>query len=268
MKKSRYMTLLMSFALFLGTGCNKQEKDEPQITPIRHSIFVQSQADLKNETGTEPMKIGITKADGNAELTYILEVWSQETTPRCLLHKTTTGTLAQGAVFDLALIPGTYDFLFWADYNVGHYTTDNLKEVALVSTSYTPDSQHDAFAGALTNIEWGENTLLNATLTRPLALVQIFNTTALSSTLPVSVEYSGFYTQYNVLTGETSGRQETVNIVFPETTTGSDLVGEDFLFVPTDGSTAAISITVGTTTKTLSELPLQTNYRTNITTTF
>ena len=70
-----------------------------------------------------------------------------------MLHETVTGTLTEAA-FEIALIPGNYDFLFWADYGKGAYTTDNLRQVSLVRTPYTPGNDRDAFACVLANVRW------------------------------------------------------------------------------------------------------------------
>lgn len=71
-----------------------------------------------------------------------------------MLHKTANGSMSGGAEFEIALIPGSYDFLFWADYGNGHYITTNLREVAVTTDSYCPGAQNDAFACALKQMEW------------------------------------------------------------------------------------------------------------------
>ena len=45
-------------------------------------------------------------------------------------------------------------------------------------------------------------------------------------------------------------------------------MGEDFLFVPAEGKSVGLSITVGEVTKSLDVLQLQRNYTTNVTATF
>ena len=79
--------------------------------------------------------------------------------------------------------------------------------------------------------------------------------------------YEKFYTVYNVLTGEVSAPQQALVIPFPETTVGSTLIGEDFLFVPAEGA-MSISVSVGDITKTIEDIPLRSNYSTNITSLF
>ena len=80
----------------------------------------------------------------------------------------------------------------------------------------------------------------------------------------VSVTYTNVPTQYDVLTATASAPQ-TLTIAFPTTTTGAALVGEDFLFVPAEGKSVGLSITVGEVTKSLDVRQLQRNYTTNVT---
>ena len=264
MKNSRYIIALFVSSVLLLTGCNKQEQEEPQVVPISHVISVQSQTNLGNETENKLLKSEATKANENTTLTYTLEVWTREETPQCIMHKTETGTIDQGVKFDITLVPGVYDFLFWADYDQGRYLTSNLRSVTLIPSTYTHNDQYDAFAYALSAVEWGPNTQINVTLRRPLAKILVSNTETFKAALPVSIKYNGIYTRYDVLTGEVSENSGTENIVYPETIIGTNFIGENFLFVPADGqTTVSISITLGSTIKDITDLPLQFNYQTN-----
>lgn len=264
MNMTRYLCFLMSIVLFSLTGCQTDPEETPDPNLVKGVITVRSQSGLDNE----PENKSMTKADGSALLTYTIEAWSPEEPARCVLHQTTTGTLSGGATFDILLLPGEYNFLFWADYGTDRYITSNLREVKLSETPYTPNDQHDAFAGVCRNETWGEGAGFNATLTRPLARLNVLNTSVFNDPKSVSVEYSQVYTCYDVLTGTVSVPQYNVEVVFPETAAGSASVGIDYLFVPSDGTSESLSVTVGDVTKTVSDILFKPNYNTTLTSSF
>ena len=146
--------------------------------------------------------------------------------------------------------------------------TDNLRQVSLTRTPYTPGSGRDAFAFALPGVQWNGGNGVSATLKRPLAKLAMQNTAAFGTGgQEVSVTYTNVPTQYDVLT-ETTSAPQTLTLAFPATTAGSNSVGEDFLFVPYAGQSIGLSITVGNVTKGLDMLQLQQNYTTHVTATF
>ena len=211
--------------------------------------------------------MSVTKAGDDATLSYTLEAWTRDASPRCVLHKTVQGTFS-GAEFDIALVPGEYDLLFWADHGTGHYTTSNLRQVSIAELPYVPGDDRDAFACARQSVKWDGGTLGSITLTRPLAKLDMRNNEGFNTAKQVSVTYGGLLTRYDVLTGKASFPRESVTVAFPETTAGSDAIGEDFLFVPSEGHNISLSMTVGVETKTLDILPLEPNHKTNVTATF
>lgn len=140
----KIVTILL-FALTVFAGCSKDEKPTPAPTmPVNGVIYLHSESVLKNEPAAKAATRGATAAEQT--LTYTFEAWTNDTKPRCVLHKIANGTLDEAAI-EIALVPGTYDFLFWADYGKGTYTTDNLRQVSLTRTPYTPagkvgDAEH------------------------------------------------------------------------------------------------------------------------------
>ena len=261
----KIVTILL-FALTVFAGCSKDEKPTPAPTmPVNGVIYLHSESVLKNEPAAKAATRGATAAEQT--LTYTFEAWTNDTKPRCVLHKIANGTLDEAAI-EIALVPGTYDFLFWADYGKGTYTTDNLRQVSLTRTPYTPGSGRDAFAFALPGVQWNGGNGVSATLKRPLAKLAMQNTAAFGTGgQEVSVTYTNVPTQYDVLT-ETTSAPQTLTLAFPATTAGSNSVGEDFLFVPYVGQSIGLSITVGNVTKGLDMLQLQQNYTTHVTATF
>lgn len=264
MKKIFFLFFILPFL----TGCNKEVETLPEPSPVGGILSVRSQAALSNEpqsTAEIPGK-ATTRAAGDAALTYTFEAWTRDANPRCVLHKTAGGTLTEAAI-EIMLVPGSYDFLFWADYGLGHYNTSDLRQVTLAGAPYVPGNDRDAFACVLKGVDWNGGNGVGATLTRPLAKLTMQNTTPFTDAKVVSVEYRSIPTRYNVLTGETSAPQ-TMILAFPNTTAGSVTVGEDFLFVPSGGQNAALTMTVSGVTKTLDVLQLEPNHKTNVTATF
>ena len=256
------------FLVLLGlTGCDMKSRVELEPSPVGGMISVRSQGELSNEPRSfSDIRVdAVTRYAGDASLTYTFEAWTRDASPRCVLHKTVAGTLSE-AVFDIALVPGDYDFLFWADYGGGYYETTDLREVTLSSATYTPGPARDAFSCALGHVHWTGGNGVAATLSRPLARLTMQNAAPFGGAKAVSAEYRGVPTRYDVLTGVAAVPQ-TLALTFANTTAGSVWVGEDFLFVPTDRS-VGLSMTVGGVVKTLDALQLKPNHKTNVTATF
>ena len=128
--------------------------------------LLRSEGALENE----PAAKAATRSEAAAEqaLTYTFEAWTRGANPRCVLHKTAAGTLTEAAI-EIALVPGSYDFLFWADYGTEAYETGG--PAAGRREKYTPAaaSERDAFACVLTDVQWNGGNAVSAELKRPLA---------------------------------------------------------------------------------------------------
>ena len=252
--------LTLFLALTVLAGCSKDESPTPApAEPVGGAISLRSEGALENE----PAAKAATRRETAAEqaLTYTFEAWTRGANPRCVLHKTAAGTLTEAAI-EIALVPGSYDFLFWADYGTGAYETGDLRQVA--AKKYTPAaaSERDAFACVLTDVQWNGGNAVSAEL--KMRNRKAFGTGGEA----VAVTYTDVPTQYDVLTGTASAPQ-TLTLAFPTTTAGSDSVGEDFLFVPSSAEhTVGLSVTVGSTTRTLDVLPLRPNCTSRVTATF
>ena len=116
------------FPLFLAltvlTGCSEETEPTPGLAPVGGVISLRSESLLKNEPAAKAATHSETAA--GQRLTYTFEAWTKDANPRCALHKTANGTFDEAAI-EIALVPGTYDFLFWADYGTGAYTTADLR---------------------------------------------------------------------------------------------------------------------------------------------
>ena len=258
MKKQIYILLTAVSALFALSGCNR-ETEELGEKPVRGEIAVTTQQDLNNVPATAYSKTGEV-------LRYVLEVWTRDAEPRCVLHQTAEGD-EDGTVFDVVLIPGTYDFLYWADNGSEYYKTDDLRKVEISTEGDTHTPGSDAFACAKPAVEWNGGAIGAVTLKRPVAKLIIQNTSAFSSVNNVTVEYTGLLTQYDVLTGTASVPADVV-VSFPDTESGSSLVGEDYLFVSSTGQQIDVAVTVGATIRQVQALQLKPNYMTQLTATF
>lgn len=268
MKQIRYF--LWIWIMLVGgilTGCQAEPEEAPVPEPVTGVLYVRPQGALDNEPSSMSAPAGTTKSNGDETLTYTLEAWSRGTDARCMLHTTATGSMTAGVQFAVALIPGVYDLLLWADYGNGRYLTSNLREVTVETEGYAPDARNDAFACALPAVEWNGKANCNAILKRPLACMSLYSSAAFDRANTVSMTYDEIYTVYDVLTGEVSAPQRAISVLFPETVVGSTLVGEDFLFVPTSGA-FSFSVSVGDVTQQIDDVPLKPNYSTHITSSF
>ena len=114
MKKIFYLFLLP----ILLVGCSKETEKLSEPSPVGGMISVHSQREFSDGplSASAIHSDVFTRVAGDAVLAYTFEAWTRDANPRCVLHKTVTGTLTE-AVFEIALIPGNYDFLFWADFS-------------------------------------------------------------------------------------------------------------------------------------------------------
>lgn len=174
MKKIFYLFLLP----ILLVGCSKETEKLSEPSPVGGMISVHSQREFSDGllSASAIHSDVFTRVAGDAVLAYTFEAWTRDANPRCVLHKTVTGTLTE-AVFEIALIPGNYDFLFWADFGKGYYNTSDLRQISFDGIPYMSGSDRDAFACALENVRWNGGNGVGATLKRPLAKLTIQNTT-------------------------------------------------------------------------------------------
>ena len=127
MKKIFYLFLLP----ILLVGCSKETEKLSEPSPVGGMISVHSQREFSDGplSASAIHSDVFTRVAGDAVLAYTFEAWTRDANPRCVLHKTVTGTLTE-AVFEIALIPGNYDFLFWADFGKGYYNTSDLRQIS------------------------------------------------------------------------------------------------------------------------------------------
>ena len=108
MKQVQHILFGMFLIVLPLTGCDANSNEIPNPTPVEGIISVLPQTGLKNAQPTPS-----TKAVNDARLTYTFEVWTSGSDSRCVLHRTASGTLSGGTSFEISLVPGTYNLLFW-----------------------------------------------------------------------------------------------------------------------------------------------------------
>ena len=142
MKKIFYLFLLP----ILLVGCSKETEKLSEPSPVGGMISVHSQREFSDGplSASAIHSDVFTRVAGDAVLAYTFEAWTRDANPRCVLHKTVTGTLTE-AVFEIALIPGNYDFLFWADFGKGYYNTSDLRQISFDGIPYMSGSDHTEY---------------------------------------------------------------------------------------------------------------------------
>ena len=230
--------------------------------------------------------------DGMTATTLSYAVYAQGTpTPLITSEDEVTFTNGQ-ATISLRLASGrSYDLLFWADaYGAedsdAPYTVDfNTQTLTIdydAAKTLSNDESRDAFFGT-TTLEVKGAVNRNVTLKRPFAQLNIgtndmedaANTGLNTSALRTSVTVKNVYKNLNLMNG---GVGEDVTVTFKENdipkgqftanSTTYDYLALNYLLVGTDKGVVDCEFTYtdGTTkgSKTISNVPVQRNYRTNI----
>ena len=271
------MTIIALATLLSFAGCTK-ETGCPAEEAVTGRIALAAQYEAAN--GTVDKRAVQTKAAG--ELTYVIEVWANDYTERITRKEVAESELYAGVTVEIAIVPGNYNFLFWADYDNGYYITDNAVSASaggLRSVKYEYDGSsdmgaadgRDAFATCKENVEWGVGGTapsLSAVLARPLAKLSITASENFAADdADASIQCSDIPTGYDVATAAVT---ELATIAFKASIkSGSAAIGDLFLFVPSGGSTEVSLLDFGepNETKKLGEISVAPNYVTNVTVT-
>ena len=143
MKKIFYLFLLP----ILLVGCSKETEKLSEPSPVGGMISVHSQREFSDGplSASAIHSDVFTRVAGDAVLAYTFEAWTRDANPRCVLHKTVTGTLTE-AVFEIALIPGNYDFLIHPIYGRYHSTGFPICPVVTGTLSPVRSKMYDGTA--------------------------------------------------------------------------------------------------------------------------
>lgn len=233
-------------------GCSKD-------TDAIYDEMVDIKFGINNELQAETRASGsISNINWDSyDMRYIMEVWSVDGRS-CVLRKKIIldNGSSNTAVFELRLIKGRYDFLFWADIisedrngSDNHYITSSdsgLRSVKIADTYSGSDATRDAFSSVEPNVNIDKSKpLLSTTLFRPFVQLIVQAKSDFTSPKSVSIKYHRLCDTYNVKTGKASATGAFSDaITFPATEVNSTTVLHDFLFVP-DYNKIDFSLSVG-----------------------
>ena len=194
------------------------------------------------------------------------------------------------ATFNVRLVTSqTYDFVFWADVcgeggikaDKHYQTTNGLQNISLLGTYAGNDESRDAFTGVLLNKQVTGAFNEAVALTRPFGQLNIKTTdlesipTDRTALVPAaaSLAFKGVYTGFNAHTGAVTG--DLAALSYSEKAAVVDDNGAltmDYLFAPKEGQLLTnMVLTMNNvagekiTDKELSNIPVQRNYKTNVT---
>ncbi len=195
-------------------------------------------------------------ADG---LRYVMAIYDETGT-----NKVVAETVFDQSTFSVRLDQGKYTCLFWADYGSANYNATNLKSVVLQDAA----TEVEAFY-AKQGITVTDGGTINVTLSRAVAKVALNETDRLVAG-SITVTYNGFK-DFNVSTGNgiNSGTlTKTISFanVIEGTVANPTKVGE-FLLLANSGENYLSDFKVkynSEAEKTITNVPVQANYVTNI----
>ena len=198
-----------------------------------------------------------TRATGT--LRYVMAVYDASGTNKVVAEQE-----FGSSTFAVRLAPGTYTCLFWADYGSTNYNATNLKSVALQDAA----TELDAFF-AKKDITVSSGAAVNVTLNRAVAKVVLKETDRLEAGT-IAVKYDGFK-GFDVSNGTGHNSSTlTKTLSFASVITGSAAspteVGSFLLLAnPTERVLNDFKVKYNSESeKTITNVPVQANYVTNI----
>ena len=284
----KYFSLLAGLILLVFTACQSDELvNGGRNGEVAASFSVQLPDDGHS---------AVTRAagDGVQVNRCIMEIYLNDE----LYKREVSAVQADGltAKFDVRLVTSqTYNFVFWADHVESvegekiktdlHYNTADLRNIAMIGTynGSSKDDTRDAFSASL------EKLVTNAfsesvELTRPfgqlniktedLDLIPENQREALTPTTAM-LSFENLYTGFNAATGDLIGAE--TKVFYQDAADVVDADGNltvDYLFAPKNASEQHLvnmKLTVNNaagkliTTKDLNIIPVQRNYKTNVT---
>ena len=274
---------LAIFALLLSTASCADEQFAGDLTGGETTVTFNAQLPAGLQTRTA--------GDGETATTLSYAVYEQGEAEPVITSEDEVTFVNKQATLSLKLAKGkTYEFIFWADSygkndaEENPYTVDFGTKTLTVDydNALSNDESRDAFFGNATVTVEGAVSK-NITLKRPFAQLNIgtndmaeaqtagLNTEALKS----SVTVSDIFSSMNLMTGEVSGSREVTfgsNAIPKEKFTANgrtfDYLALNYLLVSEQKGlvNCEFSYTDGATTdtRTIDNVPVQRNYRTNI----
>lgn len=279
--KKYFMLLLAGVILLAFTACQNDELVNGGGSQVAVSFKVQM------PEGDAPATRAGTAArgDGSQVNRCIMEVYLGG---KLYGERQVVDVTNKSAAFNVKLVTSqTYDFVFWADKSGeagtsadNHYkTTDGLQKVAYIGSYSGNDESYDAFTGKVLNKVVTGAFAENVTLTRPFGQLNIKATdiAAIGSANLVpakaSLSFGKVYQSFNALTGDAIGELASLEYAAPADVVDAEgHLTVDYLFAPqTDQLLADMILTMydgsnkEITRKELNSIPVQRNYKTNVT---
>ena len=260
----RKLAYILGAALLVlsAAACSRQELPGNETVTVRFNVAPATEAMIgtKSADAASQLLVGVFDASGNA-LAGLEKVVSAD---------------ASGFSFDLSLVEAlSYKVVLLAQspnryVNSASWTAASLKAVSLAGTGFSTEDD-DLFTASLT-VNPADGNSVNVTLSRPLAQVNVATSASLDGITKARFEFPGLPATLDALTGETSGTQDIGVEGAPVGGTYADtynFIG--YAYVPARALASTITATVilsddsgPVRTKTIENLPLQRNRRTNV----
>lgn len=284
----KYFLFMVGFILLAFTAC---QSDELANGGRNGEVTASFNVQLPNDGSTVTTRAA---GDGTTVNRCIMEIYLNDE----LYSREVAAVQSEGltAKFDVRLVTSqTYKFVFWADHIASteseaittdlHYDTKDLRNISMIGdyNGSGKDDTRDAFFANL------EKLVTNAfsesvELTRPFGQLNIktedLNSipenqkTALTPTT-ASLSFKNIYTGFNAATGDLQGEPSAVAYkVAADVVDANGNLTVDYLFAPkTIGEQHLVNMTLAVnsadgkeiTTKDLNNIPVQRNYKTNVT---
>lgn len=282
----KYFLFMAGFILLAFTACQNDELvnggDGSEVS-VSFNVQMQEENSPATRTGREA-------GDGTKVNRCIMEIYLNG---ELYGERKIAAITNKGAKFDVRLVTSqTYDFVFWAD-NVAstenesikadnHYATTNeggLQNITYAGTYDGNDETRDAFFGTLTDKLVTGAFSESVKLRRPFGQLNI-KTNDLGEIrsedlkpVTASLSFKSVYTGFDALKGNLKGT--VTPLVYSKAvalpTAGAGALTMDYLFAPEENKLLTnMELVVNNasgkqiTTKKLESIPLQRNYRTNV----
>lgn len=255
MKHFSFFILLFSF---FTVSCSKSEIAELQGNDETTTFTLSV-----NELQTPAAKAGTRATSTVTPARYVMEVWSEDGTTAEKVFEDGTKNHAEittGSSFTVVLDKEkAYTCLFWADDNAT-YDAASLKAVTLNSgkTDYT-----EAYYAKVA-VAKGKKPAVTVSLKRAVAKITLTENAGVNVTNNLALKLSNIFPQFNALTGSAIGTPaKWSKTVKPAATTG--IITTLYFFANSAQELTELKFTYATEPeKTVSNVPYQQNYATNI----
>ena len=294
MKKLIYCVAALATALFAGS-CQQELLDTAGSSTVTYTVEVPGVATkaIGDATNVNQLIYEVWRT-GTAKDITLDQSAADAAEPRTeFLYRKTAEVNNRVATFDVDLVKDqNYTILFWAHVVDAagvnaYYNTGDLRSVTLTDETLGAFNEARAAFYGIDFIEAGkQKAQQKVTLTRPFAQVNLGtverNAQAMGYDLTVahtSVTIKGASKKFNVATGVASAEPaDCADLTFAskapfmnpvEKLNGTyEWIAMDYIFVPANQATLAVDYTIttnhGVVSNSISNLPTQKNYRTNI----